>query len=666
MSTKQRANALRILAMDAVQHANSGHPGMPLGMADIAEVLWHRFLRHNPKNPQWINRDRFIVSNGHGAMLHYALLHLSGYNLSIDDLKQFRQWHSKTPGHPEYGETPGVETSTGPLGQGLANAVGMAIAEAKLAQSFNQSEHTIIDHFTYAFCGDGCLMEGISHEVCSLAGTLQLGKLIVFWDDNGISIDGDVRSWFSENTAQRFKAYHWQVIEAVDGHDSEAIAQAIQSAQANTSQPTLICCKTTIAKGAPDVEGSHKSHGAPLGNEAISSSRQHLGWQHEPFVLPKEVYESWQSDRKDEQDWQELWQSYQSHHPDLAKELERRLSQNLPSHFLSQQEQLLLSWQNEGQSVATRKASMQWLEATIDTLPELLGGSADLSCSNLTQVAQHELLQGPDFRGNYLGYGVREFGMAAIMNGLALYGGFIPYGGTFLVFQDYARNAIRLSALMRQKVIYVFTHDSIGLGEDGPTHQPIEQLSSLRAMPHIDVWRPCDRVETAVAWSEALKSAGPSALILSRQTLAHQTRSQEQLQAIQKGAYILYEPETSIKFIIIATGSEIDLAVAVAKQQGHTRVVSMPCVERFKQQDKTYQNAVIPPSHKDIIAIEAGSRQVWYEWVGRDGLVIGIDSFGASAPGDIMFEHYGFSVDAITKTIQQHFSSNPQTQEVIS
>lgn len=666
MSTKQRANALRILAMDAVQHANSGHPGMPLGMADIAEVLWHRFLRHNPKNSEWVNRDRFIVSNGHGAMLHYALLHLSGYNLSIDDLKQFRQWHSKTPGHPEYGETPGVETSTGPLGQGLANAVGMAIAEAKLAQSFNQAKHTIIDHFTYAFCGDGCLMEGISHEVCSLAGTLQLGKLIIFWDDNGISIDGDVKSWFSENTAQRFKAYHWQVIEDIDGHDSEAIAQAIQKAQANTSQPTLICCKTTIAKGAPDVEGSHKSHGAPLGDDTISSSRQHLGWQHEPFVIPKEVYDSWQSSGNDDQDWQALWQSYQSHHPDLAQELERRLSQNLPSNFLSQQEQLLSSWQNEGQSVATRKASMQWLEASIDTLPELLGGSADLSCSNLTQVAQHELLQGPDFKGNYLGYGVREFGMAAIMNGLALYGGFIPYGGTFLVFQDYARNAIRLSALMRQKVIYVFTHDSIGLGEDGPTHQPIEQLASLRAMPHIDVWRPCDRIETAVAWAEALKSTGPSALILSRQTLAHQTRSQEQLQAIQKGGYILYEPETSIKFIIIATGSETDLAVAVAKQQGHTRVVSMPCVERFKQQDQTYQNAIIPPSHQDVIAIEAGSRQAWYEWVGRHGLVIGIDSFGASAPGKVMFEHYGFSVDAITKTIQQHFSSNPQTQEVIS
>lgn len=655
---QQRANAIRALSMDATQKANSGHPGMPMGMADIAEVLWHRFLKHSPSNPNWPNCDRFVLSNGHGAMLQYALLHLTGYDLSIEDIKQFRQHHSKTPGHPEYHDTPGVQTSTGPLGQGLGNAVGMALAEAKLAQDFNRDDFQIVDHFTYVFLGDGCLMEGISHEVCSLAGTLKLGKLIAFWDDNGISIDGDVSGWFTDNTSQRFNAYGWHVIEDVDGHHSDAIALAIQEAQAVTDKPSLICCKTKIGYGAPNAQGTAKCHGAPLGDEEIAATRKNIDWPHPPFSIPKEIAESWDATQKGlalEQTWKDLFKRYQERYPDLAKEWLRRQKRQLPDNMLKACQDTLKLCLEQKASLATRKASQQWLNSVASTLPELLGGSADLTGSNLTHHQNSVPIQAGHYHGNYLHYGVREFGMAAIMNGLALYGMFIPYGGTFLVFQDYARNAIRLSALMQQKVIYVLTHDSIGLGEDGPTHQPVEQMASLRAMPNLLTWRPCDTVETAIAWESALHYQGPTCLFLSRQTLPYQKRQHQQVEQTKRGACILLEPEAPAKLILIATGSEVQCAMAAAQRVNQdglaVRVVSMPSPDLFDQQSQAFQEEILPTHIEARIAIEAGSSMSWYKYIGPKGKVIGLDEFGLSAPGNTVFEHFGFTPENVIQTI---------------
>ncbi len=655
---RQLANAIRVLAMDAVQKANSGHPGMPMGMADIAEVLWQDFYRHNPNNPHWPNRDRFILSNGHGAMLQYALLHLTGYALSIEDLKQFRQLHSKTPGHPERHDTPGVETTTGPLGQGLANGVGMAIVEQWLATYFNRKNYSVVDHFTYVFAGDGCLMEGISHEACSLAGTLGLGKLIVFWDNNGISIDGEVRGWFTENTPQRFRAYGWQVIEEVDGHDSQSIAQAILQSRAEPKQPTLICCRTKIGFGSPNLAGSEKAHGSPLGEREVTLVREQLGWTEPPFNIPADIARSWNQQQKGQQfedKWNELFQSYQKDYPELAAEFLRREQNDLPANFYAMAHEFIKNLQQNGQAVATRKASQNCLNAFAPLLPELLGGSADLTESNCTHWQKSQSISSQNFTGNYINYGVREFGMSAIMNGMAVHGGVIPYGGTFLVFSDYSRNAVRLSALMRQKVIFIFSHDSIGLGEDGPTHQPIEHAAMLRMTPGLRVWRPADDVETAVAWQQALLHAGPSCLLLTRQNVPHQPRTAESLESVQRGGYILLKEQEELQAIIIATGSEIAIAMTAAnllQQQGiGVRVVSMPCAEVFKAQEKHYREKVLPKQITARVAIEAGVTDYWYQFVGLDGKVIGIDRFGLSAPAKEIYQELGLTAENVIAAI---------------
>ncbi|MBU6950671.1 transketolase [Hahella sp. HN01] len=664
-SRKELANAIRALSMDAVQKAKSGHPGAPMGMADIAEVLWRDYLNHNPTDPSWINRDRFVLSNGHGSMLLYSLLHLSGYDLGIEDLKNFRQLHSRTPGHPEYGYAPGVETTTGPLGQGIANAVGMALAEKALAGQFNRDGHDVIDHYTYVFLGDGCLMEGISHEVCSLAGTLGLGKLICFYDDNGISIDGEVEGWFTDNTPKRFEAYGWQVIPGVDGHNSDAIKQAIEQARGNTSQPTLICCKTIIGYGAPNKQGKEECHGAPLGDDEIAGARQALGWTHEPFVVPEDIYAAWSAKEKGaalQQAWSEKFAAYQQAHPELAGELLRRSAGKLPEDFAAKADAYIAECQAKGETIASRKASQNSINAYAPLLPELLGGSADLAGSNLTIWKGSKGVSKDDADGNYIYYGVREFGMSAIMNGVALHGGFIPYGATFLVFMEYARNAVRMAALMKQRSILVYTHDSIGLGEDGPTHQPIEQLANLRTTPNMSTWRPCDAVESAVAWKSAItREDGPSALIFSRQNLPHQPRDAEQVANIEKGGYILKDCAGQPDLILIATGSEVGLAVASAEAltaQGHkVRVVSMPATDVFDKQDFHYRQQVLPLEVSARIAIEAAHQDFWYKYVGLDGRIVGMSTFGESAPANLLFEEFGFTVDNVVAQAQDLLDS---------
>lgn len=649
------ANAVRALSMDAVQKANSGHPGAPMGMADIAEVLWRDYLQHNPANPNWADRDRFILSNGHGSMLLYSLLHLTGYELSIDDLKQFRQLHSKTPGHPEYGYAPGVETTTGPLGQGITNAVGMAIAEKALAAQFNRPGHEVVDHYTYCFLGDGCLMEGISHEACSLAGTLGLGKLIAFWDDNGISIDGHVDGWFSDDTPKRFEAYGWQVIANVDGHDSAAVATAIDAARADTSRPTLICCKTVIGFGSPNKAGSHDCHGAPLGDAEIAATREQLGWSHAPFEIPADVYGEWDAKAKGqaaEAAWNERFAAYAAAHPALATELKRRLSGELPADWAAQSADFIKTLQANPAKIATRKASQNALDAYGAILPELLGGSADLAPSNLTMHKGSQPISAEDASGNYLHYGVREFGMSAIMNGIALHGGFVPYGGTFLMFVEYARNAVRMAALMKQRSIFVYTHDSIGLGEDGPTHQPVEQIASLRLTPNMSTWRPCDQVESAVAWKHAIeRKDGPTSLIFSRQNLGQMERTEVQLADVAKGGYVLKDCAGTPELIIIATGSEVELAVAACEQlsaEGRAvRVVSLPCTDVFDAQSADYKESVLPAAVTKRLAVEAGIADYWYKYVGFGGDIIGMHSFGESAPAGDLFKLFGFTVDNV-------------------
>ncbi|HDZ9176595.1 TPA: transketolase, partial [Vibrio cholerae] len=640
MNRKQLANAIRALSMDGVQKANSGHPGAPMGMADIAEVLWRSHLNHNPQNPNWADRDRFVLSNGHGSMLIYSLLHLSGYELSIDDLKNFRQLHSKTPGHPEYGYAPGIETTTGPLGQGITNAVGMAIAEKALAAQFNKPGHDIVDHFTYVFMGDGCLMEGISHEACSLAGTLGLGKLIAFWDDNGISIDGHVEGWFSDDTPKRFEAYGWHVIPAVDGHDADAINAAIEAAKAETSRPTLICTKTIIGFGSPNKAGSHDCHGAPLGNDEIKAAREFLGWEYAPFEIPADIYAAWdakQAGASKEAAWDEKFAAYAKAYPAEAAEYKRRVAGELPANWEAATSEIIANLQANPANIASRKASQNALEAFGKLLPEFMGGSADLAPSNLTMWSGSKSLTAEDFSGNYIHYGVREFGMTAIINGIALHGGFVPYGATFLMFMEYARNAMRMAALMKVQNIQVYTHDSIGLGEDGPTHQPVEQIASLRMTPNMSTWRPCDQVESAVAWKLAIeRKDAPSALIFSRQNLAQQPRSAEQVANIAKGGYILKDCAGQPELILIATGSEVELAVAAYEQlsaEGKAvRVVSMPSTDAFDKQDAAYREAVLPAAVTKRIAIEAGIADFWYKYVGFGGRIIGMTSFGESAP----------------------------------
>lgn len=654
------ANAIRVLSFDAVQQANSGHPGAPMGMADIAEVLWRKFLKHNPADPNWLNRDRFVLSNGHGSMLQYALLHLSGYDVSIEDLKNFRQLHSKTPGHPEYGYTVGVETTTGPLGQGIANAVGFAIAEKTLANQFNREGHEIIDHHTYCFLGDGCLMEGISHEVCSLAGTLKLGKLIVYYDDNGISIDGDVKGWFSDDTQKRFESYGWQV-QKIDGHDSNAISQATQIAISETEKPSLIICKTVIGAGSPNKQGKESSHGSPLGQDEIALTRQVLNWSNEPFDIPADIYEAWDGKVKGEalqKTWQSKFDAYEKAYPELAKELIRRHHHQLPVDFAEKAEEFIKNCQANPENIASRKASQNTINVLQPLLPELLGGSADLAGSNLTLFKDARGIQ-QDSAGNYIFYGVREFGMTAIANGIALHGGFIPYVATFLMFMEYARNAVRMSALMKQRVINVYTHDSIGLGEDGPTHQPVEQLASLRATPNLHTWRPCDTVESAVAWVEAIKATHtPSTLIFSRQNLSHQSRNEEQLTNIAKGGYILAEAQHKLQAIIIATGSEVELAMQaheILSSSGiGVRVVSMPCCEVFMAQDIDYREAVLPLNVRNRVAVEASHIDYWYKFVGLDGKVIGMTTFGESAPAKQLFEYFGITVDAVVQAVKSN------------
>ncbi len=649
------ANAIRALSMDAVQKAKSGHPGAPMGMADIAQVLWCDHLQHNPTNPEWVNRDRFVLSNGHGSMLLYSLLHLSGYSLSIDDLKAFRQLHSKTPGHPEYGYAPGVETTTGPLGQGIANAVGMAIAEKTLAAQFNRPEFNIIDHHTYVFLGDGCLMEGISHEVCSLAGTLGLGKLIAFYDDNGISIDGEVDGWFTDDTVKRFQSYGWHVISDIDGHDPEAIERAVQQAQLETGKPSLVCCKTQIGFGSPNKAGKESCHGAPLGDDEIALVREKLNWPHAPFEIPESISQAWDARDKgaqQEANWNELFVAYNDAHPELASELTRRLNNRLNANFEKAAEDYIHQTQQEATTIASRKASQNAIQAYSPLIPEFIGGSADLAGSNLTQWNESKGISKQDADGNYIFYGVREFGMCAIMNGIKLHGGFIPFGGTFLMFMEYARNAIRMAALMKQQAIYVFTHDSIGLGEDGPTHQPVEQLASMRATPNLINWRPCDATETAVAWKNAIENiSGPTALVLSRQGLPTQPRNSAQLNQIAKGGYILADCDAEPELILIATGSEVDLAMQAKEKLNDVkvRVVSMPSSDVFEQQDKAYQENVLPSSVAARIAIEAGQGDFWYKYVGLQGQVIAMTSFGESAPAGDLFKHFGFTVDNIVE-----------------
>lgn len=665
------ANAIRALSMDAVQKANSGHPGAPMGMADIAEVLWNKFLKHNPVNPQWLNRDRFILSNGHGSMLLYSLLHLTGYDVSIEDLKQFRQLRSKTPGHPEYGYTPGVETTTGPLGQGLANAVGMAIAEKVLGAQFNRPGHAIIDHYTYVFMGDGCLMEGISHEACSLAGTLGLGKLIAFWDDNGISIDGHVEGWFTDDTPKRFAAYGWHVVSSVNGHDPDAVYQAILEAQQVTDRPTLICCKTTIAYGSPNMAGTHEAHGAPLGETEIAAAREFLHWPYAPFEIPEAIKSAWDARAKGQQaehQWQQQFAAYQAAYPELAAELLRRIKGELPAHWAAAAQQYLAGVQAKAETIASRKASQNAINAYAAILPEFLGGSADLAGSNLTLWKGSKGITRNDAAGNYLYYGVREFGMSAIMNGIALHGGFIPFGGTFLTFADYARNAVRMAALMHQRVIYVYTHDSIGLGEDGPTHQPVEHLAMLRLTPGLSVWRPCDAVESAVAWKTAIENQHqPTCLIFSRQNLPHQVRDEKTLANIARGGYILKDCEGEPEAIIIATGSEVGLAVTAAaelEQQGRRiRVVSMPATDVFDKQDEAYQRAVLPPKVTARIAVEAAAKDYWYKYVGTQGKILGMTTFGESAPAGELFKAFGFTVENLVQLVKELLPVN-QAAEV--
>ncbi|MBA3581558.1 MAG: transketolase [Gammaproteobacteria bacterium] len=653
------ANAIRALSMDAVQKANSGHPGAPMGMADIAEVLWNQYLKHNPRNPNWWNRDRFVLSNGHGSMLIYSLLHLTGYALSIDDLKNFRQLHAKTAGHPEYREAPGIETTTGPLGQGLSNAVGMALAEKMLAAQFNRDEFEIIDHYTYTFLGDGCLMEGISHEACALAGTWRLGKLIAFYDDNGISIDGEVEGWFTDDTATRFESYGWHVVRGVDGHDAAAISAAVEQARAVSDKPSLICCKTIIGWGAPNKQGKEECHGAPLGADEINFSRTFLEWSHEPFVVADDVYAAWSAverGKQQEAEWQALFDDYHAEHPDLAIELKRRIQGELPSHWAEKVNALVQQTVTAAKNDATRKSSQIVLGGIGALLPELVGGSADLTGSNLTAWSGSKAITAEDASGNYIHYGVREFGMVAIANGIALHGGFIPYDGTFLVFSDYARNALRMSALMGIRTIHVLTHDSIGLGEDGPTHQPIEHIASLRYIPNMSLWRPCDAVETAVAWQHAVeRSTGPTCLALSRQGLAHQIRSAEQIANIARGAYVLLEPSAAPQAIIIATGSEVELAVAAAQalnaQGQQVRVVSMPNPELFDTQSASYRDSVLPLTIRARVAVEAGVTHYWRKYVGLDGDVIGIDRFGLSAPAKAIYTELGVTVEAVQNAV---------------
>ncbi|BCV52675.1 transketolase [Shewanella algae] len=655
-SRKELANAIRVLSMDAVQKANSGHPGAPMGMADIAEVLWRDHLKHNPVNPQWADRDRFVLSNGHGSMLHYSLLHLAGYDLGIEDLKQFRQLHSRTPGHPEYGYAPGIETTTGPLGQGITNAVGMALAEKTLAAQFNRDGHDIVDHHTYVFMGDGCLMEGISHEACSLAGTLGLGKLITFWDDNGISIDGHVEGWFSDDTPKRFEAYGWHVVAGVDGHDPQAINAAIDAAKADP-RPSLICCKTIIGYGSPNKSGSHDCHGAPLGDAEIAAAREFLGWKHDPFVIPSEIYAAWdakEAGKAAENSWNDKFAAYEAAHPALAAELKRRLNGELPANFDADAKAYIEQLQANPANIASRKASQNALEAFGKMLPEFLGGSADLAPSNLTMYSGSKPISAEDASGNYLHYGVREFGMTAIINGIALHGGFVPYGATFLMFMEYARNAMRMAALMKVQNIQVYTHDSIGLGEDGPTHQPVEQIASLRMTPNMSTWRPCDQVESAIAWKYAIeRKDGPTSLIFSRQNLTQMPRSAEKLSDVAKGGYVLVDCEGAPELIIIATGSEVELAVKAQAELAATgakvRVVSMPSTDVFDQQDAAYKEAVLPANVTKRLAVEAGIADYWYKYVGLNGRIIGMTSFGESAPANQLFEMFGFTVDKVVE-----------------
>jgi len=673
-SRRDLANAIRALSMDAVQRANSGHPGMPMGMADLAEVLWNDFLRHNPGNPHWANRDRFVLSNGHGSMLLYALLHLSGYPLPMEEIENFRQLHSMTPGHPEFGDTPGVETTTGPLGQGLANAVGMAIAEKVLAAQFNRGDHRIVDHNTYVFVGDGCLMEGISHEACSLAGTLGLGKLIVFYDDNGISIDGEVKNWFSDDTPARFRAYGWHVEADVDGHDPSAIGRAIEAARANSSTPSLICCKTIIGWGSPAKQGKASSHGAALGEDEVARVRETIGWPHAPFHIPEAIAEAWDArDRGQalEDAWQQQFDAYGAAHPELAAEFQRRMHGALPENWSHQADAFIDQVQAAGENIASRKASQNALEGYAPLLPELIGGSADLTGSNLTLHSGSHAVSADDAQGNYLYFGVREFAMSAMLNGLALHGGFIPYGATFLTFSEYARNALRMAALMGIRSIFVYTHDSIGLGEDGPTHQAVEQAATLRLMPNMSVWRPCDAAESAIAWRHAIeRSNGPSSLLFSRQGLPHQARSPEQLADAARGAYVLRDCDQSPSALIIATGSEVGMAVEASEilaQKGvAVRVISMPSTDVFDAQDQAYKQSVLPATIKARVSVEAGVTDYWYKYIGGHGRAIGVDSFGLSAPYEQVYEYFGLTAQHVARAVEESIASIANEAAVVA
>ena len=665
MNSQLLANAIRMLSVDAIQKANSCHPGAPMGMADIAEVVWRRHLRHNPKNPQWFNRDRYVQSNGHGSMLIYSLLHLTGYDLSMDDIRDFRQLHSRTPGHPEYGYTPGVETTTGPLGQGVANAVGMAIAEKALAAEFNKPGFNIVDHHTWLFLGDGCLMEGISHEACGLAGTLKLGNLIAIWDDNGISIDGHVEGWFAEDTAARFRAYGWHVIEGVDGHDPEAVDAAVREAKSVTDKPSLLCCKTIIGFGSPNKANSHDCHGSALGADEVALVRERLQWPYAPFEIPGEIYAEWDATEKGaqvQQEWDALFADYAKQWPELAAEFTRRMKGDLPAGWVENMQKYVHDLQSHPAALATRQVSQKCLNHFADMLPELMGGSADLSPSNLTRHQKSVDFTGENPAGNYISYGVREFGMSAIMNGLALHGGFIPYGGTFLMFMEYARNALRMAALMKIRSVFVYTHDTIGLGEDGPTHQPVEQLASLRLTPNMETWRGCDQVEVAVAWQQAIeRKDGPTSLVLTRQPLAQQPRTAAQLAEIARGGYVLSDCDGQPEMILISAGSEIELVVSAAKaltEEGRkVRVVSMPCTERFDNQDAAYKESVLPKAVRKRLAVEASIAGFWERYVGLDGKVIGMTSFGESAPANVLFKHFGFTPENVLAQARELLNS---------
>lgn len=665
MNSQLLANAIRMLSVDAIQKANSGHPGAPMGMADIAEVVWRRHLRHNPKNPQWFNRDRYVQSNGHGSMLIYALLHLTGYDLSMDDIRDFRQLHSRTPGHPEYGYTPGVETTTGPLGQGVANAVGMAIAEKALAAEFNKPGFNIVDHHTWLFLGDGCLMEGISHEACGLAGTLKLGNLIAIWDDNGISIDGHVEGWFAEDTAARFRAYGWHVIEGVDGHDPEAVDAAVREAKSVTDKPSLLCCKTIIGFGSPNKANSHDCHGSALGADEVALVRERLQWPYAPFEIPSEIYAAWDATEKGaqvQQEWDALFADYAKQWPELAAEFTRRMKGDLPAGWVENMQKYVHDLQSHPAALATRQVSQKCLNHFADMLPELMGGSADLSPSNLTRHQKSVDFTGENPAGNYISYGVREFGMSAIMNGLALHGGFIPYGGTFLMFMEYARNALRMAALMKIRSVFVYTHDTIGLGEDGPTHQPVEQLASLRLTPNMETWRGCDQVEVAVAWQQAIeRKDGPTSLVLTRQPLAQQPRTAAQLAEIARGGYVLSDCDGQPEMILISAGSEIELVVSAAKaltEEGRkVRVVSLPCTERFDNQDAAYKESVLPKAVRKRLAVEASIAGFWERYVGLNGKVIGMTSFGESAPANVLFKHFGFTPENVLAQARELLNS---------